>query len=74
MMVGKNITEIAKMIGITPAVLTRMGKKLEREATVRLPPAMRWADWMGTFRTACCTSMMPAVTISATAAKSTKGR
>jgi len=61
------------MIGMTPAVLTRMGRKLDRAATVRLPPATRCADWMGIFRTACCTSMIPAVTISATTAKRMKG-
>ena len=52
MMVGKNITEIAKMIGMTPAVLTLIGRKLDLAATVRAPPATRWADWMGTFRAA----------------------
>ena len=52
MIVGRNMTEIAKMIGITPAWLTRRGRKLARRPTSR-PPATRCADWMGIFRTAC---------------------
>src|SRR5437660_485368 len=43
MIVGRNITEIAKMIGITPAWLTRSGRKLALRPTSR-PPATRGAE------------------------------
>src|ERR1700738_2308883 len=65
--VGKNMIDSAKMIGMTPAVLMRRGRKLRRpcEAIPVLGLRTRCADWTGTFRWACCTPMMPAVTTSA---------
>ena len=35
--VGKNISEMAKIIGITPAVFTRNGKKLRRPPAIPTP-------------------------------------
>ena len=55
--------EMAKMIGMTPAVLTRSGRKLRRPPADAMPVrglSTRWADCMGTLRWACWTSMIPA--------------
>ena len=66
-MVGKNMIDSAKMIGITPAVLMRSGRKLRRpcEACPVRGLSTRCADCTGIFRCACCTAMIPAVTTSA---------
>ena len=65
--VGKVMIEIAKMIGMTPAALTRSGKKLRRpcEAMPVRTLRTRCADCTGTLRCACWTSMTPAVTATA---------
>src|ERR1019366_3046567 len=65
--VGKNMIDGAKMIGMTPAVLMRSGRKLRRPCDA-IPVrgfSTRCADCTGTLRCACCTPMIPAVTTSA---------
>src|SRR5450759_4795177 len=63
-MVGKNMIDSAKMIGMTPAVLMRSGRKLRRhcEAAPVRGLSTRCADCTGILRCACWTAMMPAVT------------
>ena len=72
MITGKNMIEIAKMIGMTPAWLTRSGR-CELRPWYTLWPTTRWADWIGIFRCACWTSMMNAVTTIASAANKING-
>jgi hypothetical protein len=68
-MVGKAMIEMAKMMGMTPPALTRSGRKLRRPCTAWPARGLttRCADWMGIFRCACWTSMMKAVTLTASA-------
>src|SRR5579859_3059647 len=63
-MVGKNMIDSAKMIGMTPAVLIRSGRKLRRPCAAAPVRGLstRCADCTGILRCACCTAMIPAVT------------
>ena len=53
---GNCSTEIAKMMGMTPADAMRMGRWVVCPPIIRRP-TMRFAYWIGTLRTAWVTKM-----------------
>ena len=67
---GKRMIEIAKMIGMTPAMFTRSGRCVSSPPTMRIPRTRRAYD-TGMFRCASVSATTPTIVTTARSAKTT---